>query len=37
MNLIITREGASWLIAIMHNMDLPAESLANAQKQLDAH
>jgi uncharacterized protein (TIGR02246 family) len=34
MNLVVTREGASWLIAIMHNMDLPDESLVNAQKKL---
>jgi len=33
-NLVVTREGASWSVAIMHNMDLPREGLAEAQQKL---
>lgn len=34
MNLIVTSEQGCWLIAIMHNMDLPLEEMAKAQAEL---
>ena len=33
-NLICTREDGKWAIAVLHNMDLPAEELAQAQEEL---
>lgn len=33
-NLIVTLEGESWSIAVMHNMDLPAEEMAQAQEKI---
>ena len=34
MNLLVTRESGDWSIAVMHNMDLPPEELAEAQAEL---
>jgi len=34
MSLVCTRENADWAIAVMHNMDLPPEELAEAQQNL---
>jgi uncharacterized protein (TIGR02246 family) len=36
MNLLATRDGGEWSIAVMHNMDLPPAKLANAQAELQA-
>src|SRR5581483_4036467 len=33
-NLVATNERSSWLIAVMHNMDLPSEEMAKAQEEL---
>ncbi len=34
MNLVATRDGGEWSIAVMHNMDLPPEEMAQAQAAL---
>jgi uncharacterized protein (TIGR02246 family) len=34
MNLVVTREEGIWSIAVMHNMELPANGMADAQAQL---
>jgi hypothetical protein len=34
MNMVLTRRGERWSIAVMHNMDLPPEAMAEAQAQL---
>jgi uncharacterized protein (TIGR02246 family) len=34
MNLVVTNEQGSWLIAVMHNMDLPSDEMAKAQEEL---
>lgn len=34
MNMVMTRDGRGWSIAVMHNMDLPSEDLAEAQAKL---
>ncbi len=34
MSLVCAREDAGWAIAVMHNMDLPSEELAEAQADL---
>lgn len=33
-NLVVTCENGDWAIAVMHNMDLPPEELAEAQEEL---
>jgi uncharacterized protein (TIGR02246 family) len=35
-SLVCTRENGEWAIAVMHNMDLPAEELAQAQADLQS-
>lgn len=34
MNMVMMRQGPAWEIAVMHNMDLPSEDLAEAQARL---
>lgn len=34
MNLVLTREGGTWSIDVMHNMELPMDGLADAQARL---
>ena len=34
MNLVVTRENGDWSTAVMHNMDLPSEKIAEAQEEL---
>jgi uncharacterized protein (TIGR02246 family) len=34
MNMVAVREGSAWSIAVMHNMDLPSEEMAEAQAKL---
>jgi uncharacterized protein (TIGR02246 family) len=34
MNLVLTREGGIWSIAVMHNMELPMDGMADAQARL---